>query len=121
MKTLASFLTIAAISFASVLPVVAADKEDETKTIKGEILDMTCYLDHGASGEKHAGCASKCISSGLPVGIKDASDGKVYLVVGAHKPMNKELAEYGGKEVTLKGKVATKDGVNLLENAELVK
>ena len=121
MKTFTSFLTIAAISIASVLPALAADKEEETKTVKGEVLDMACYLDHGASGEKHAGCATKCISSGLPVGIKDASDGKVYFVIGAHKPMNKELAEYAGKEVTLKGKVATKDGINLLENAELVK
>ena len=36
----------------------------ETKaptTVKGEVLDMACYLDHGAKGEKHKGCAEKCI------------------------------------------------------------
>jgi hypothetical protein len=64
-------------------------------------------------------CAQKCIASGLPVGIK--ADGKVYLVIGQHKPLNKELAAEAGKVVTLKGKVVSKDGVNLLENAEIVK
>lgn len=121
MKKLTSFLSIVAVGVTFALPVLAADKSEETKTIKGEILDMACYLDHGASGEKHAGCAGKCISSGLPVGIKDAADGKVYFVIGEHKPINSELAEYAGKQVTLKGKVATKDGINLLENAEIVK
>lgn len=120
MKKLTSFLGIAAVGLAFALPVSAADKEEETTTIKGEILDMACYLDHGASGEKHASCASKCISSGLPVGIKGA-DGKVYFVIGEHKPMNRELVEYAGKEVTLKGKVTMKDGINLLENAKIVK
>gem|GEM_PF-6621982 len=36
----------------------------------GEVVDMACYLDHGATGEKHAECARECIESGLPVGIK---------------------------------------------------
>ena len=89
-------------------------------TVKGRVVDLVCYVDHGASGDKHAACASKCISSGLPVGIK-ADDGKLYTVVGDHKPINGELAQYAGKEITLRGKVVSKDGVNLLENAEVVK
>ena len=44
-------------------------------------------------------------------------DGKVYIVVGDHKPLNKTLVDEAGKTVTLKGKVASRDGVNLLENA----
>ena len=46
-------------------------------TVTGEVVDMSCYIDHGATGEKHAACAKKCIASGLPAGIK-ASDGKTY-------------------------------------------
>ncbi|SRR5581483_11967273 len=118
MKKLTTLLGIAALGMLG-FPALAADEKSET-TVKGEILDLTCYADHGGSGEKHAGCAEKCISMGLPVGIK-GEDGKVYTVVGAHKPMNKELAQYAGKTVTLKGKVAEKDGVSLLENAEIVK
>src|SRR4051812_18350383 len=89
------------------------------KTVTGEIVDMMCYVDHNANGDQHADCAAKCIKGGGPVGI--ASDGKVYLVVGEHKPMNDELAEYAGKTVTLKGKMANNGGVTMLENAEIVK
>ena len=89
-------------------------------TVKGEVLDMACYLDHGASGEKHAECAKMCISSGLPVGIK-GTDGKTYLLIGEHKPLNSVLAEYAGKTITVKGKLASRDGINMIGNAEIVK
>ena len=89
-------------------------------TVKGEVLDMACYLDHGAKGEKHAQCAATCIESGLPVGIK-GEDGKTYLLIGEHKPLNKTLAEYAGKTITVKGKLASRDGINMIANAEIVK
>src|SRR3954470_703598 len=54
------------------------------KTITGEIVDLMCYADHKASGEKHAACAATCIKGGGPVAI--LSDGKTFLVVGDHKP-----------------------------------
>jgi hypothetical protein len=89
------------------------------KTVTGEIVDLMCYADHNATGDKHASCAAKCIKGGGPVGI--VSEGKTYLVVGDHKPMNDQLAEYAGKTVTLKGKLASNGGIPLLENAEIVK
>lgn len=94
--------------------------ESSTVTVKGEVLDMGCYLDHGAKGDKHAGCAKTCIASGLPVGIKGA-DGKTYLLIGDHKPLNKELAEYAGKTITVKGKHVERDGIHMIANAEIVK
>ena len=45
-----------------------------TKEVTGEIVDMMCYVDHNAMGEKHASCGEKCIKGGGPVGI--VSDGK---------------------------------------------
>jgi hypothetical protein len=90
------------------------------KTVTGEIVDMMCYVDHNAVGESHGqSCGAKCIKNGGPVGI--VSDGKAYLVVGEHKPMNDQLAEYCGKTVTLKGKLADRGGIVMLENAEVVK
>jgi len=101
----------------------AADEQEKAAshdaTITGEVVDMMCYVDHNARGEKHASCSEKCIKSGGPVGI--VSDGKAYLVVGDHKPMNDELAQYAGKTITLKGKMATNGGVSMIENAEIVK
>jgi hypothetical protein len=88
--------------------------------VTGEIVDMMCYVDHNAVGEKHGqSCGAKCIKSGGPAGI--VSDGKAYLVVGEHKPMNDQLAEYCGKTVTLKGKMAERGGIAMIENAEIVK
>jgi hypothetical protein len=90
------------------------------KSVTGEIVDMMCYVDHNAVGETHGqSCGAKCIKGGGPVGI--VSDGKAYLVVGEHKPMNDQLAEYCGKTVTLKGKLADRGGIAMLENAEVVK
>jgi hypothetical protein len=97
-----------------------AGAAEATVTVKGEVLDMACYIDHVAHGEKHAQCAATCIESGLPVGIK-GDDGKTYLLIGEHKPLNKTLAEYAGKTITVKGKLASRDGINMISNAEIVK
>src|SRR2546422_10261679 len=101
------------------------DKHDEKAevgevTVKGEVLDMACYLDHGASGAKHADCAKTCIESGLPVGIK-TEDGKTYLVIGQHEPINKTLAPYAAKTITIKGKLVERDGIRMIANAEIEK
>ena len=91
-----------------------------SKEVTGEVVDMMCYVDHNAVGEKHGQtCGAKCIKSGGPVGI--VSDGKAYLVVGEHKPINDQLAEYCGKNITVKGKLAERGGIAMIENAEIVK
>ena len=91
-----------------------------SKEVTGEVVDMMCYVDHNAVGEKHGqSCGAKCIRSGGPVGI--VSEGKAYLVVGEHKPINDQLAGLCGKNVTVKGKLAERGGIAMLENAEVVK
>ncbi len=97
----------------------AGDKPTgQTETIKGEVVDLMCYLDHGAKGEQHRGCAEKCIKGGGPVGLLGA-DNQLYLVIGEHRPINKELAAKAAQTVTLKGKVVERNGVKLIENAQL--
>jgi hypothetical protein len=90
-----------------------------SKEVTGEVVDLMCYVDHKATGDKHAACGTKCIKGGGPVGIVE--NGKAYLVVGEHKPINDQLADSCGKTITLKGKVAERDGLTMLENAEIVK
>jgi hypothetical protein len=92
----------------------------ETKKITGEVVDMACYIDHNATGEKHADCAKKCITSGLPVGLK-ADDGKTYPLIGEHKPLNDELAQYAAKKITVESKVTSRDGIYMIENAVIQK
>src|ERR1700755_220991 len=38
-----------------------------SKEVTGEVVDMMCYVDHNAVGEKHGqSCGAKCIKSGGP-------------------------------------------------------
>ena len=42
------------------------------KTVTGEIVDVMCYVDHGAVGEKHAALrVQKCIEGGGPVADRE--------------------------------------------------
>src|SRR2546428_8127679 len=131
MKKTESLIAIAAAALFAASPIIAHEGHEhqgkeavgenkENVTVKGEVLDMACYLDHNATGEKHIDCAKKCINSGLPVGIK-GEDGKTYLLIGEHKPLNKELAEHAAKTITVRGKLVGRDGINMLANAEIVK
>ena len=128
MKMMKPLLGIAAAAVFAASPLVAHPGHDEkenlstgeTKKISGEVVDMACYIDHNATGEKHADCAKKCITSGLPVGIK-ADDGKTYLLIGEHKPLNSELAQFAAKKITVEGKVASRDGIYMIENAVIQK
>ena len=90
-----------------------------SKEVTGEVVDLMCYVDHNAMGDKHAGCGNKCIKGGGPVGIVE--NGKAYLLVGEHKPINDQVADMCGKTITVKGKVAERGGIAMLENAEIVK
>ena len=109
------------LGLAAALPLVALhaqpDPGDQVKSIRGEVVDLMCYLDHGARGEKHRGCATTCIKNGGPVGL--LSEGQLYLVIGEHKPMNAELAPKAAQIVTLKGKVVERNGMKMIENAHL--
>jgi len=130
MKKPNSIIAMAAAALFAASPVIAHEGHEhgqkdelasgETKKVTGEVIDMACYIVHNATGEKHADCAKKCITSGLPVGLK-ADDGKTYLLIGEHKPLNSELAQYAAKKITVEGKVTSRDGVNMIENAVIQK
>jgi len=113
-------LTTAALLIFCLSPLLADDahKKNElssggTKKVTGEVVDLACYIDHNASGTKHADCAKTCIANGLPVGLK-ADDGKTYLLIGEHASLNKELAEYAAQKMTVEGKVVARDGINMI-------
>ncbi len=99
--------------------VVAAESSD-TGTVKGEVIDVMCYLSIGAKGPGHARCAATCIRLGGPAGLLTAG-GQIYLVVGDHKPINDELEPLAGKVITVKGKVLERNGMKMVENAEVEK
>src|SRR5271166_3413939 len=98
-------------------------------SVTGEVIDLACYYNDGASGPDHAACARMCIASGLPVGLK-ATDGTMYVLIGKqappssrpaakHESLNAQLAPYAATIVTMSGIIVRKNGVNVIENAEL--
>ena len=99
--------------------------------VTGEVIDLACYFDDGASGPDHAACARMCIASGLPVGLK-TKNGQVYVLIGVqmppsnepaakHESLNAQLAPYAAQTVTVSGTIVSKEGVNVIENAQLVR
>ena len=84
-----------------------------TQVITGEVVDLACYLGSGERGPNHRECAEKCISSGLPVGIK-TTDTLYIAITGEHGPANAKLASLASKTVEAEGTVSERDGVHLI-------
>ena len=95
----------------------AAEKSSAVSdvTFTGEIVDLACYLGHGAMGPDHAGCAVKCAEMGQPLGLA-AADGKVYLLLADHADSSAftKAKSLAGKKVEIKGEAVAKDGMNAL-------
>jgi hypothetical protein len=55
-------------------------------TIQGEVVDVSCYLQLGKTGPKHADCGGKCVRNGQPIGLL-TSKKELYLVISEeHHP-----------------------------------
>ena len=84
--------------------------------IKGEVIDMGCYLGHGSKGAAHIKCAQMCVKMGMPIGLL-AGDGTLYLLTMDHgnaKPFNDAKAKVG-KVVTLTGDIHEGSGMKAFE------
>lgn len=94
-----------------------AKKAAGEQTIVGEVIDTSCYLQHGNStGEPHRQCALDCANQGVPLGLLTAS-GAIYLPIAMthQEPYNKPLLPYAGRKVRVKGRVVTKGGLRGIE------
>ena len=85
-------------------------------TVRGEVLDMACYMAHEAKGQEHAACAERCVKGGQPMGLL-AEDGTVYLLYANHKDGSafESTKEYAGQNVVITGIMATQAGIKGLE------
>lgn len=81
-------------------------------TVRGEIVDLACYIAHGAKGPDHQKCAEKCAAIGQPMGLLTA-DGKLYILVADHQdPAGLQKAKkMAGEQVELTGEPSERDGV----------
>jgi len=88
----------------------------KSMTWTGEILDAGCYVAHGAMGAKHAECALKCASNGMPLMIM-AKDGKPILLTPNHDNPDayNQLKTMAGSSATVTGTLAERGGVKAID------
>ena len=92
----------------------------KSKMVKGEIVDMGCYLGHGARGADHKSCATKCITSGMPFGLL-TTDGKLYLLTLNHDnpdPYNK-CKDMAAETVEVTGALSQRNGIMAIDVADV--
>jgi hypothetical protein len=108
-------LAVAVALFFAFTGLSAGEKKSEKEvTVKGEVVDVACYIAHGARGEKHKACAEACADAGGTLGVL-TSDGKLYvsLLPDEHNAgPNALLKDHIAETVEAKGFVRDKGGVN---------
>jgi hypothetical protein len=103
------------------LVVSALPLSAETKTVKGELVDQTCFLkDKTNRGADHADCTGSCIKKGKPAAVV-TEDGKVYTITGKYaENKNAKLVDFASKMVEVTGDVKA-DGAQMSIDATSVK
>lgn len=114
MKRVISALTGVLFVAAMAAPLVA-----DSKTIKGEVVDVQCQAKKAENhGPDHEGCAKRCAERGAKMGI--LTDDGVYTITGDFAANNnKKLLEFVAKKVEATGEVSEKDGQKTINVASM--
>ena len=86
------------------------------KSVTGEVVDLGCYLGHGAKGASHKECANTCIANGGPMGLLTAK-GELYVLTMNHDNQDafNNAKKYAGDKVEVTGPVMVKNGMKAME------
>ena len=81
----------------------------------GEVVDLACYINQGAKGADHAGCAKSCVKNGQPMGLL-TDDGTLVLLAANHKDgaPYEALKDMAGDTAEVMGTLAEKDGMKVV-------
>src|SRR5262249_3479835 len=117
MKRVLAFLAALTVVVAAVAFAKGEDKSGhstagaKSASWTGEILDAGCYIAHGASGPKHAECALKCASNGMPLMLM-TKDGKAILLTPNHDNPDayNQLKTMAGSQAKVTGTLAGRGG-----------
>lgn len=108
--------------------VIAADGKQVT--ITGEMIDTWCYVSQimgsseAVTGTAHHVCAVWCAAGGIPVGLLNNADGKIYMVLSFEgddtSVANDKILNLQSRELTVKGTTFELDGLSYLNIDEVV-
>ena len=95
--------------------IALAQPKGDTMSIKGEVIDLWCYLEGGDHGAEHKDCAVSCAKAGNPIGIL-TEKGQIYIAMGMkdHQPGREVLISKMADTVTVEGTVVKKGGVQVI-------
>ncbi len=127
MKRLA--LAVAALGFVALgaRPAVAQEMmkmaEGEDVEFTAQVVDLSCKVVYGLTGEEHRMCAQVCADQGIPLVL--LHDGELYMPVSKSMPgtgSNEQLKPHAEQEVKVKGKVIERGGQKtiIIESVETV-
>jgi hypothetical protein len=99
-------------------PAKAGETDLGNTIVRGEIVDSKCYLGVMNPGRTkvHRDCAARCISGGIPPALV-TSDGFYLLVGGDGRPLRREILQWVGETIEVRGNVR-RSGETLILRAE---
>src|SRR5713226_7979175 len=112
-KACVSLVTLSVVALTAVVGL--AQPKGPTVTIKGEAVDLWCYMEGGDRGPAKKACATACAKAGNSIGIVDAK-GSVYLVSGLqdHQPARDLLVGKMNETVEVTGTLVKKGGAQMI-------
>lgn len=101
---------------------VASARSDKEITVKGEVIDQSCYDSGGKRGESHKACALSCAKRGNQLAVIEDGTNAVYAVTGDYAAnKNEKLIPFVAEMVEVKGTVTEKDGKKWLTVSSIKK
>jgi hypothetical protein len=93
----------------------SAEPKGDAVTLKGEVVDLWCYLEGGDHGADHKECAVACAKAGNPIGLL-TEKGDIYVLMGIkdHQPGKDVLINKMAETVTVEGTLVKKGGVQVV-------
>lgn len=94
----------------------AAQPAGRQVTITGDVIDLSCRLGQGLSGESHRMCAQVCADRGIPLAIL-GTDGNVYLPISTAMPGDSQTARlraHAEHRVRVTGRVIEQNGARAI-------
>jgi hypothetical protein len=81
--------------------------------VKGEVVDLACYLPKGSKGPQHRSCAQLCAKKGMPIGVLTES-GDLFLLIEDHDDPDpyQDAKKLAGKNAEIAGKRFERDGMS---------
>ena len=107
---------VALFAFSGAFAADAKKAEPKSQSWTGEIVDLGCYMGHGAMGAGHMECGLKCVANGMPMGLL-TNGNKVYVLTMSHEsadPFN-ACKTMVSKSVKITGTMTTKGGIQAIE------